>query len=495
MVGIRIPTQDKHSMLSMKVVDIIPAYKGSTVIVPLESILLSGEDFDIDKKYIYWYAGYQTKQGWKRYGQYKDENELYSNYIRTNLFKDFSKSELINLMKAYALDEYVTELENNKYVSESDIDSLIEKYVELPNFTKDMFRLKKEVVKSGKMYQKMLLRMEENKVGKLEKIQTNKYELDNDLLDLEKVMIHNNGNNDIAYTPSSMDIVNQAVQSHILLVDKERLRCAEFYGMELTAFDALPSSEKVKKIQKFVKEKGYINVYGNHSPLDKLTAYYNNDVGSKNIGVWALSNVVMQTLIKESKHITVDNGAYMLHGIRINDIISSFLSSATDNDKEQHAAILQLDQETCGVMFDLMWRQGLHPTVALGIIYSGEGGKNMDLKALMQLNPGLLETDANFLNNLMQGNEQAMERQEYLLKSSTNAAKYTLALTTVMSLNKGFKSTIADNQTIVEAIKTLKKGVVDKETGLTLPRPYDGWSIVQSDPHLKAEVDKFEKVF
>jgi len=443
MVGIRIPTQDKHSMLSMKVVDVIPAYKGSTVIVPLESILLSGEDFDIDKKYIYWYAGYQTVNGWKKYGDYKTFKEL---------------------------DEEVKQLASEENMSANDWKT-----------------------QNIEQYDNMVKRMNES--GKLEKTQTNKYELDNDLLDLEKVMVHNNGNNDIAYTPSSMDIVNQAVQSHILLVDKERLRCAEFYGMELAAFDTLPSSEKVEKIQKFVKEKGYINVYGNHSPLDKLTAYYNNDVGSENIGVWALSNVVMQTLIKESKYIKVENGAYMLHGIRINDIISSFLSSATDNDKEQHAAILQLDQEKCGIMFDLMWRQGLHPTVALGIIYDGNGGNNMDLGALMQLNPNLSETDAKFLNDLMQGDEQAMEKQKYLLKSSTNAAKYTMALTTLMSLNKGFKSTISDNQTIVEAIKTLKKGVVDKETGLTLPKPYDGWNIVQSDIHLKEEVDKFEKVY
>lgn len=550
MVGIRIPTQDKHSMTSMKVVDILPAYKGSTIVLPLEIILLSGADFDIDKEYIYWYAGYQTVTGWKKYGTYKDEKSAYFEWIKTTigsdkelkqelyaelknniqkfivdnkinislefpLFQTLSeelqerlgeilnevreeRSSLIDLFRGFNLGEEVSEKELdkvNKYMSQS-----IYEGIRKQAFANSKLPTTQLEWKNSEVGKKMIDRMNENITGKnkeggMEKTQTNKYELDNDLLDLEKVMIHNNGNNDIAYTPSSMDIVNQAVQSHILLVDKERLRCAEFYGMELATFDALPSSEKVEKIQKFVKEKGYINVYGNHSPLDKLTAYYNNDVGSKNIGVWALSNVVMQTLIKESKHITIDNGAYMLHGIRINDIISSFLSSATDNDKEQHAAILQLDQETCGIMFDLMWRQGLHPTVALGIIYDGNGGNNKDLGALMQLNPNLSEEDANFLNNLMNNVDGAATKAENLLTSSKNAAKYTMALTTVMGLNKGFKSTISDNQTIVEAIKTLKKGVVDKETGMTLPKPYEGWDIVQSDPHLKEEVDKFEKVY
>jgi hypothetical protein len=51
--GIRIPTQDKHSAVNMKVVDWMPAYFGSSVIVPREVTEISGSDFDIDTEYTH----------------------------------------------------------------------------------------------------------------------------------------------------------------------------------------------------------------------------------------------------------------------------------------------------------------------------------------------------------------------------------------------------------------------------------------------------------
>lgn len=53
MFGIRIPTQDKHSMISLKVVQFLPAEFGSVGIFPKQLVLLSGADFDIDSIYIH----------------------------------------------------------------------------------------------------------------------------------------------------------------------------------------------------------------------------------------------------------------------------------------------------------------------------------------------------------------------------------------------------------------------------------------------------------
>jgi hypothetical protein len=52
MFGIRIPTQDKHSMIAFKVVDFLPVEMGDVAILPMETVYLAGEDFDIDSKYI-----------------------------------------------------------------------------------------------------------------------------------------------------------------------------------------------------------------------------------------------------------------------------------------------------------------------------------------------------------------------------------------------------------------------------------------------------------
>jgi len=50
--GVRIPTDDKHSMLSLKWVDTMPVQYGSTAVFPHELIEISGADFDIDKMFI-----------------------------------------------------------------------------------------------------------------------------------------------------------------------------------------------------------------------------------------------------------------------------------------------------------------------------------------------------------------------------------------------------------------------------------------------------------
>jgi transcriptional regulator with XRE-family HTH domain len=51
--GVRIPSQDKHSFISVRLVDFLPAFYGSTAIFPHELIEISGADFDIDKLYMH----------------------------------------------------------------------------------------------------------------------------------------------------------------------------------------------------------------------------------------------------------------------------------------------------------------------------------------------------------------------------------------------------------------------------------------------------------
>jgi hypothetical protein len=52
MIGYRIPTEDKYSMLPLKVVDFLPAQTGGVVMLPMEITTLAGSDFDVDKLYI-----------------------------------------------------------------------------------------------------------------------------------------------------------------------------------------------------------------------------------------------------------------------------------------------------------------------------------------------------------------------------------------------------------------------------------------------------------
>jgi hypothetical protein len=52
MVGYRIPTEDKYSMLPLKVVGFLPPESGGTIMLPAEITTIAGSDFDIDKMYV-----------------------------------------------------------------------------------------------------------------------------------------------------------------------------------------------------------------------------------------------------------------------------------------------------------------------------------------------------------------------------------------------------------------------------------------------------------
>lgn len=85
--GVRIPSQDKHSFISLKMVDFMPAYYGSTAVFPHELIEISGADFDIDKLYMH-IAHTYLKDG-KRvvFGTAVTDQEKFDEYV-TYLMQD-----------------------------------------------------------------------------------------------------------------------------------------------------------------------------------------------------------------------------------------------------------------------------------------------------------------------------------------------------------------------------------------------------------------------
>lgn len=52
LIGYRIPTQGKNSMLSLKIVKILPENMGGVIMLPAEITTMMGSDFDIDKMYL-----------------------------------------------------------------------------------------------------------------------------------------------------------------------------------------------------------------------------------------------------------------------------------------------------------------------------------------------------------------------------------------------------------------------------------------------------------
>jgi len=116
LVGYRIPTQGKNSMLALKVVKILPKNMGSIIQLPAEITTIMGSDFDIDKMYIMFPELTKDKKRETAFklGQYRTKKSfegLSDQAVNQALF-DISHSILSS---KHSVKEILTPLDSNTY--------------------------------------------------------------------------------------------------------------------------------------------------------------------------------------------------------------------------------------------------------------------------------------------------------------------------------------------------------------------------------------------
>jgi hypothetical protein len=79
--AVRIPSQDKHSFATAKLIDFLPAFYGSTAVFPHELIEISGADFDIDKVYMQIMDFYRKDGERVMYGTAKTKEDKFTEYV------------------------------------------------------------------------------------------------------------------------------------------------------------------------------------------------------------------------------------------------------------------------------------------------------------------------------------------------------------------------------------------------------------------------------
>ena len=92
---VRIPSQDKHSSMAVRLVDFDPVYNGSTAVFPEELIEISGADFDIDKVYTSIKEWYVSNGEFIEYGTRKGE-EAFQDYVHYVNEKVKAKGSYLN---------------------------------------------------------------------------------------------------------------------------------------------------------------------------------------------------------------------------------------------------------------------------------------------------------------------------------------------------------------------------------------------------------------
>jgi hypothetical protein len=108
MFGVRIPTQDKHSMGYFKVVDFLPMETGNQIMLPYEILKLSGADFDVDAEYLRTFDFFSLNDKPHWFGQYLKAKKLEDSieqarqeYIRENSqSKDVKKERDLRLQNS-----------------------------------------------------------------------------------------------------------------------------------------------------------------------------------------------------------------------------------------------------------------------------------------------------------------------------------------------------------------------------------------------------------
>ena len=344
--GIRIPTQDKHSMMSLRVKGFMPAEYGVAGVFPPEIVYLSGADFDIDALYASNKAFFKNSNGEiVKYGSYiNSENpidsafEEYINELMSNdkgfksIYKTFSKETAYEYEEDGYLSKFDIKLANNQLYLAQTIKKV---------FGKDFSQFKTDFeTKYGKQIQKNIDALtkttgDNNLLTEFKNYKpiTNS-ELNNRLIDYEFRLLHNNSNEEIAATPATV--------------------------------------EKLKSIFNFFQDE---LDYEDNSAIanafdmsDMVKAYKANADGQANIGPAALFNKAFQNLVKanavlresispieyyrkDSNELSEVNGftSFELEFdgevSRINDLISTIISAMTDNAKEPIAGKLNLNLE------------------------------------------------------------------------------------------------------------------------------------------------------
>ena len=114
-VAYRIPTQAQHSMMAIKIVDVLPASYGSTIIAPAEITKISGADYDVDSLYIHKPSVFHTvENGKKKFKLFGEDPYSFEKSIGTNkIVKEIASN--LNIEEKERISAQIVNLRKNKY--------------------------------------------------------------------------------------------------------------------------------------------------------------------------------------------------------------------------------------------------------------------------------------------------------------------------------------------------------------------------------------------
>lgn len=362
-LGVRIPTEDKHSMVVFKIVDTLPNHYTKTIMLPDEVILYSGADFDIDKLFAQHYNF--TKTGKIKYGTYLKQSNTtdalqfaFYEYLSSTTNKKVRKfreqrESLISITRnepnlSPALAKLIEQLDaidtntSNKLQNydntllQREINQEIDKHITTQIFANQYESEYFDFIRNYSDQVKANVEAFRNKnFNAIESITAE--EDTNLLLDLEMVFAYNEKSKERATYPNSLVIWKDPDNGLIAMLQNA--------GFNL-------SKEKVQSITNIV---------------DRGIMQNNIDVGGDNIGVVATFNIMYRLFKNYDTHNvrmfgkkrgfkgndTTNIYTTAFHTARLTDekgkirtsaLVATLINMMTDNAKEQLAKEINLDK-------------------------------------------------------------------------------------------------------------------------------------------------------
>jgi hypothetical protein len=404
MFGVRIPSQDKHSFVNLKLVDFIPEYYGSSAVFPHELIEISGADFDIDKLYIHWPEVFYKKGGkLQPFGSAVTPQEKFDEYKVWLKKNNRRYSDIINILKK--TDPHYKEAQEN-------LRSLLDKKSELRTQLEDLKWITNDDGKYDSLFKWSARDLKQAQVELSEEV-TEANELVHDLnVMLEAQALREMGLPDSSeeYREATLNkelnngvLNNRILQQKIALLGNSHMVTGNKpIAFQTAGIDSF--KDILKEFQEIFKgtpaEKYFTEATSDvNSLLGKYYAFKNNKEGATNIGP-AVNAMLTYSLLStygveiRDSYIN-DQGAEvpffkfrmgdrvigagytnyhsynpetgMFDGERINKQISDLVSVMTDNAKERLAALLGLNISATGYVANMI-AQGVPLKTALLLI-------------------------------------------------------------------------------------------------------------------------------
>ena len=362
--GTRIPSQDKHSALVLKIVDVLPPHYGSNMIAPDELVLLTGSDFDVDSFFNQRVDHYVKDGKFKAYGNNEDSKwDQFKMWHRANnrLVKDLMEEMEGDLEFKRTLKQLKQPLIEADLASErvSELGMAGEGYDALTEREKQVLAEKPENLEAYKRAKKIIDDLRNSNFIKALKIlglpsteaEFSKSdlrtigEINNDILNARMVLHSNPAMNDINKTPATIDPIEEALDTFAKALGYTRWQEMNTAFSPNSINGKLEAFETNKAGQTAIGAS--VNNTNNFSIISRFgiqkSENEKNPVQDVIIEGKDPNDPIVVGTISPEIFVTEDNK-------RIMDVNSTLTSSMTDNTKYGYNSKLNLDIETLSVV-------------------------------------------------------------------------------------------------------------------------------------------------